>query len=113
MKQIPFMKKTYGALLAGLLMLAMVFGGTVQARADGGAPSSGAYEPGRKGSIRIELQDIEGAGGTNKDGVELTLYKVGKIDVSRNYIDFDLVDALVGEESLTGLDLGSLSLIHI
>ena len=113
MKQIPFMKKTYGALLAGLLMLAMVVGtlagGTVQARADGGAPSSGAYEPGRKGSIRIELQDIEGAGGTNKDGVELTLYKMGKIDVSRNYIDFDLVDALAGEESLAGLDLGSIT----
>lgn len=113
MKQRSLTTRKYGVFLAFLLVLSMVFGAfaRVNVYADDSNTSgvSKAYDEKAKGSITVELQDIQSQETTNKNGVELTLYKVADIRTDHNYIEFALVDELKDLESLTGTDINDIT----
>ena len=113
MKQRSLTTRKYGVFLAFLLVLSMVFGtfARVNVYADDSNTSgvSNAYDEKAKGSITVELQDIQSQEATNKNGVELTLYKVADIRTDHNYIEFALVDELKDLESLTGTDINDIT----
>lgn len=114
MKQISLKIRKYGAFVAFLLVLSMMFGAftnvNVYADADNDTPTaSNVYEKDRTGSITVKLQDIATQETTNKAGVELTLYKVADIDTTNNYIEFKLVSDLAGSEILDGVNLNDIT----
>ena len=114
MKQISLKIRKYGAFVAFLLVLSMMFGAftnvNVYADADDDtSTASNVYEKDRTGSITVKLQDIATQETTNKAGVELTLYKVADIDTTNNYIEFKLVSDLAGSELLDGVNLNDIT----
>lgn len=113
MKQRSLTTRKYGVFLAFLLVLSMVFGtfARVNVYADDSNTSevSNAYDEKAKGSITVELQDIQSQETTNKSGVELTLYQVAGINTDNNYIEFTLVNDLQGIESLDGVDINDIT----
>ena len=111
MKQRSFTIRKYGAFLTVLLVLSLVFGtfAGIPVHAEEGASASNTYNPNQLGSITVKLGDIGTQETTNKNGVELTIYQVGEINTTNNYIQFDLVQGLADMESLAGVDLNDVT----
>lgn len=113
MKQISLTIRKYGVFLAVLLVLSMMFSAftnvNVYADDDDTPTVSNAYDKNGRGSITVNLQDIETQETTNKSGVELTLYKVADIDTTNNYIEFKLVSELKDSEFLDGIDMNAIT----
>ena len=111
MKQRSFTIRKYGAFLTVLLVLSLVFGtfAGIPVHAEEGASASNTYNPNQLGSITVKLGDIGTQETTNKNGVELTIYQVGRINTENNYIQFDLVQGLADMESLVGVDLNDVT----
>ena len=114
MKQRSLKIRKYGVLMAFLLAVSMIFGtfAGVNVYADDTgttASASDPYDPDQRGSITVKLGDIEGQEPTGKNGVELTLYKVGDVNTEDNYIRFDLAAELREVGSLAGLDLNAVT----
>ena len=113
MKQRFFTIRNHGVLLTVLLVLSLALGTFTDVHVyaeDGDAPVvAEAYDPDAPGSIRVELSDIAGQENVSKDGVELTLYKVGDIHTENHYIQFSLTEELREVESLSGFDLNAIT----
>ena len=113
MKQRFFTIRNHGVLLTVLLVLSLALGTFTDVHVyaeDGDAPAvAEAYDPDAPGSIRVELSDIAGQENVSKDGVELTLYKVGDIHTENHYIQFSLTEELREVESLSGFDLNAIT----
>ncbi|HIW60028.1 MAG TPA: LPXTG cell wall anchor domain-containing protein [Candidatus Anaerobutyricum avicola] len=113
MKQRFFTIRNHGVLLTVLLVLSLALGTFTDVHVyaeDGDVPAvAEAYDPDAPGSIRVELSDIAGQENVSKDGVELTLYKVGDIHTENHYIQFSLTEELREVESLSGFDLNAIT----
>ena len=90
-----------GRCLAFLLAFAMILamGNGAQAADTAGE----AYDGNEKGSIHVELADTGGSW----ENVEVRLYQVGTLDVSKGYLWFELMDDLK-EKDTEGVDLNNI-----
>ena len=99
MREIMYKMRKCGVFLAFLLVLTLV-SGALDVRADGTAAGE-PYEEGTVGSLTVELTE----NGSNRENVEVLLYKVGTLDTSNGYLWFKLEEGL----EASGVDLNDIT----
>lgn len=106
MKKRMYRMRQCGIVLSFLLVFTMLFGMVSQVRAEDkdAGQIQDVYNPDAKGSIKVELPDLEGV--TSKEDVQVNLYKVGELDTSNGYFFFSLSEKF---EKMEDVDLNNIS----
>lgn len=109
MKKIMHKMKKCRVFMVFLLAFTMIFGIISNVQAEGDASDNigsvvEVYDPDAKGSITVALPDLMEA--TSKEGVQVNIYKVGKLSTVHGYFDFSLDGDFT---EVQGVDLNNIS----